>query len=566
MKLHRSISPDRWCVTYEDLCYLRDQVKQAIQRGTITEHEGRAGELGPSIYVVNDQYIKPVTYAAGKMSWSLMRNGKGLECHIFISHAWIEGVFEFIVKVLFSWPQGAKSAWMCTLAIPQNLDIGDLIKVPRESPFALALNVASHVLVVPNHYKSIYTRLWCSYEAYLAHECGKVIVIARASQWPQTRRSLMIISLAIPPGVILGIVARMSIPGALNNFGPAVAIVAGACTLLWPWPASRGRLATNFVAVLALSCMTVAWENRVYYWQEDIPIVFLSIVQRLLFVFNVVFFYVTEVDRVRSIQKKNEAEQLSRGFQSSITHSEVSHKPDGDMIWEDIGNKVEDVDHAIEVLMVAGASTPSLRHASLLGVDITGAGHVEFGLPSVNLGPFVLLAIGDFLLAALYAEGQNVYLAIMTVSILSRFALAVVLFRTKDLDARCFLLKVVSKWGFLNLMLALVIFILMFLLPEVGLLPLTLWHGVNHTSYFWMLVLSLLGIRGVAALPCGRILLRIFLPWGCPRFRRPRPRSAKSEHVEESMVMKDLPLKPESVSAESADLENACDDDDVVEL
>ena len=34
-----------------------------------------------------------------------------------------QGVFEFIVKVLYSWPQGAQSAWMCTLSMPQHLDI-----------------------------------------------------------------------------------------------------------------------------------------------------------------------------------------------------------------------------------------------------------------------------------------------------------------------------------------------------------------------------------------------------------------------------------------------------------
>ncbi|OLP85820.1 Cytosolic carboxypeptidase 1 [Symbiodinium microadriaticum] len=175
-QLHRRISPDKWCVTYADLCHLRDEVKEAIHRGEITLHEGRPSELGPSFYVINDQYVKPVTFAAGKMSWALMRyvkpvtfaagkmswalmrNRNGLECHIFISHAWIEGVFEFIVKVLYSWPQGAQSAWMCTLSMPQHLDIKDLIKVPRTSPFAIALNAASHVLVVPNHHKSIYTR------------------------------------------------------------------------------------------------------------------------------------------------------------------------------------------------------------------------------------------------------------------------------------------------------------------------------------------------------------------------------------------------------------------------
>ena len=37
---------------------------------------------------MNEQYIKPVTAEAGKMSWALMRNPKGLDCHVFVSHAW----------------------------------------------------------------------------------------------------------------------------------------------------------------------------------------------------------------------------------------------------------------------------------------------------------------------------------------------------------------------------------------------------------------------------------------------------------------------------------------------
>eukprot|EP00439_Symbiodinium_sp_Y106_P015969 s4524_g2.t1 len=48
-------------------------------------HFARGAELGPSFYAINDQCVKPVTL---KMSWA---NRNGLECHSFISHAWIEG-------------------------------------------------------------------------------------------------------------------------------------------------------------------------------------------------------------------------------------------------------------------------------------------------------------------------------------------------------------------------------------------------------------------------------------------------------------------------------------------
>ena len=38
-----------------------------------------------------EQYIKPVTLKAGKVSWALMQHPDGLDCDLFISHAWQEG-------------------------------------------------------------------------------------------------------------------------------------------------------------------------------------------------------------------------------------------------------------------------------------------------------------------------------------------------------------------------------------------------------------------------------------------------------------------------------------------
>jgi hypothetical protein len=54
---------------------------------------------GPSIYTVNETYIIPVTRDAGMMSWALMRHPSGLDCEVFISHAWQEGIYEFLTKV-----------------------------------------------------------------------------------------------------------------------------------------------------------------------------------------------------------------------------------------------------------------------------------------------------------------------------------------------------------------------------------------------------------------------------------------------------------------------------------
>ena len=134
--------------------------------------------IGPSMYTVTEQYIKPVTAAAGNVSWALMKHPSGLPCDVFITHAWAEGVFEFIDKVFSSWPQGGRAAYVCFLSNPQNLDIADLISTPEQSPFAKALDSCRHVIAVPNRVCSIYSRLWCVYEAFLAYTWNKPITNA----------------------------------------------------------------------------------------------------------------------------------------------------------------------------------------------------------------------------------------------------------------------------------------------------------------------------------------------------------------------------------------------------
>ena len=160
--LHRSVPADRWCVTYWDLVFLGQEVSSALGRGEIQPgpEDDTSRAYGPSIYTVNEQYIKPVTKEAGKMSWALMRHPDGLQCDLFMSHAWQEGIFEFLAKVQHSWPWGLRTAWCCMLANPQNLDISFFLQSPKTSPFAIALQASEVMLVVPNRHQSVYARLW----------------------------------------------------------------------------------------------------------------------------------------------------------------------------------------------------------------------------------------------------------------------------------------------------------------------------------------------------------------------------------------------------------------------
>merc|ERR1712113_520179 len=53
-----------------------------------------------------------------------------------------------------------------------------MISSPLTSPFAIALKSASFMLAVSNRECSIYSRIWCVYEAYLAYSWGKCIFTA----------------------------------------------------------------------------------------------------------------------------------------------------------------------------------------------------------------------------------------------------------------------------------------------------------------------------------------------------------------------------------------------------
>lgn len=96
----------------------------------------------------------------------------GLQCMIFISHAWDEGIFEFGKNVIARWPEGCGGAYICFLSNPQNGGfIREMIESPTDSPFYKVLACEPQpqmVLMVPNVNTPIHSRLWCVYEAFLA--------------------------------------------------------------------------------------------------------------------------------------------------------------------------------------------------------------------------------------------------------------------------------------------------------------------------------------------------------------------------------------------------------------
>lgn len=173
---HDFVDESMWCITRKDLHHFEEEVRKALKNGTIKEDpdfpdkDFHNPKVGPNMYNVNRDLIKPMTAMAGGMSWALMREPDGRRCDVFASHSWKEGVFEFTRKVRQVWPADATNMYVCFLANPQNGDINLLLKGRslKEVPFAKALRTASYVVLVPNKTCSIYTRLWCVFELYLA--------------------------------------------------------------------------------------------------------------------------------------------------------------------------------------------------------------------------------------------------------------------------------------------------------------------------------------------------------------------------------------------------------------
>ncbi|CAK9080343.1 unnamed protein product [Durusdinium trenchii] len=525
--MHESVAPDRWCVTKHDLKDLRSEVLKAIQSGQIASPSSTSSQsdddsetsmdddyyYGPSIYTVNEQYIKPVTAHAGKMSWALMRNPYGLKCDLFVSHAWQEGIFEFLSKVLSSWPLAAhraRHAWCCMLANPQNLNIGSMLQSPRSSPFALALQAASYVMVVPNRHKSVYSRLWCGYEAYVASEDAKIIRIATAPSRKPMGLALLGASLPMLLGTSLGILARV-FDWEVRVEGVLVATLAA---LLSAFTRKRCNQAANYLGLLVCTCLEIRWSplRRALRFQA-LPPPIENIAQHVTFLGFTSYFVLAESDRVRSLQIEEEGRQLRKGYQGSIRFADCTGAADRQNIWDEIGDKVDAVDHAVHVLISAGVSSPALRCAEEQGVDIQDAGHAEVAIAVVFLGPFLCLSILNPTVVILVDEQTTLSWTNTSVVLLGAFArlMFLVVMCARSLDERSFMLKVISKlMTSVGLPAVSVIAVIVHFNDHVASLVVKWVFTSFHATFVVSLLFALLGIKGTLALPGGKHLLQYF--------------------------------------------------------
>eukprot|EP00445_Apocalathium_hangoei_P068835 CAMPEP_0204130762 /NCGR_PEP_ID=MMETSP0361-20130328/13552_1 /ASSEMBLY_ACC=CAM_ASM_000343 /TAXON_ID=268821 /ORGANISM="Scrippsiella Hangoei, Strain SHTV-5" /LENGTH=479 /DNA_ID=CAMNT_0051083403 /DNA_START=63 /DNA_END=1499 /DNA_ORIENTATION=+ len=358
---HHTVAPNRWCVTRQDLIEFRCLVKKHVAEGKIAPTELDPFDpndacIGPCVHTIVKQLIVPVTEKAGNTSWALMLHLDGLECDLFVTHCWLEGIYEFIDKVVNSWPRGAPHAYCCMLSNPQNLDIGHLLSIPRESPFALALMSARYMLVVPNSKCSIYSRIWCAYEAFIAYSESKFIFVATPPLKGALRRVCLLLALSFVTAIASSFLCSLS--GPIPNLALRLIVdFVLFCVMLQSFlrPPRAMQVVTHVAAVFGGMCVGYICgpggdTGSVELW-------------------NAIALCVTaamaEVDRLWSRQSAEEACNLRREYTGDLRDAKSSVESDRENILCELElfGQEQRVNLAIEVLLTSGMSTPTLQVA-----------------------------------------------------------------------------------------------------------------------------------------------------------------------------------------------------------
>mmetsp|Transcript_101019 Transcript_101019/g.290697 ORF Transcript_101019/g.290697 Transcript_101019/m.290697 type:complete len:567 (+) Transcript_101019:59-1759(+) len=385
--LHATVPPDRWCVTRADIADFGRIVRRAVLLGEVvpTNMDDFSPHTGPNIYTVTAQLIKPVTARCGNASWALMLHPEGLLCDLFITHAWSEGAFEFVDKVLHSWPRRARNAYCCMLSNPQNLDITSLVRDPLSSPFAIALRAAKIMLVVPNDAGSIYTRIWCVYEAFLSQSWNKPIFTATSpipGLWRYVGALMLLCLLCAGVSFLILELAAMEYRNGLFVY-PCLGLVSAAGMLTLVMKPSRrltvvnalGSAGCGLLAGLSLRFSLTGTDVGVYSIAEPPEAAVMYLLAGGFFAFR-------GADQLWDMQAEGESKKLRRGFSGKVEDAQSSVAADRERILAEIrGHRQEAaVEHSLHVLFAAGMSTEEIRTAASRHIDIGGAGSWSISL------------------------------------------------------------------------------------------------------------------------------------------------------------------------------------------
>ena len=397
-----------WCVTRNDLQTFREEVVIALENGTIIP-TGRDNfdpadrVIGPNMHTVNEQFIKPKTNLAGKMSWALMRNHDGLVCDVFISHAWIEGVFEFVDKVLYSWPYGCHAAYVCFLSNPQNLDISELVSDAMESPFAKALQSARYVMVVSNKTDSVYRRIWCVFEVYLAYKQNKTIFLAKPGRFKMYLATLPWQVVVFILGLASGVAVQVTGQSDVRLYFALHILFLLSVIPVWVMSLRLGmRLAHLFsfvgigLSAFQLGAVAFAIANKNY----AINSVGLAMASSNLMVALLSVWDVISLDK-----RERQRRELWKNYGGGVQNAQCSVQADKDLILRIVGSEYAAVERCVLVLLTSSMSTASIRLArEQHGITLPNFSGIRWMIVWMDFGTWLMLVVYMF---PLWTAGVN---------------------------------------------------------------------------------------------------------------------------------------------------------------
>ncbi|CAE7891882.1 unnamed protein product [Symbiodinium necroappetens] len=290
--------------------------------------------------------------------------------------------------------------------MPQNLSdyISRLIQVPRTSPFALALQNSTHMLAVPTRECSIYSRLWCGYEAYLATYYNKVVITARPSlEWlPSLAVGMAIWAVGAIAGFFWSTVGAESTASSTATFETWKSVThalqvsyalgmqppfafedaAAGCVVLVVLCGRSSHCVAflNLLGALAVGFILGFWA-KIFGALAQLPLRIIAgdpTGKFFLIPLFAVFVATSEMDRLRALQRKQEATLLELPQNARVQDAQCGKPEDTLTITNEIGDRWGHVEASVKVLLDSGMSTPALREVTQHGFSVRGLADVKF--------------------------------------------------------------------------------------------------------------------------------------------------------------------------------------------
>eukprot|EP00434_Breviolum_minutum_P025850 symbB.v1.2.022853.t1/scaffold2032.1/size91878/5 len=357
---------------------------------------------------------------------------------------------------------------------------------------------------------------------------GKTILIAKSSNWRDILSALQWMVVAASLGGSLGTIATLVKAGRPSGL-PAVLFLVCGLSLVVDNDAFR-----QFMNLLGqmFTWLQVTHSTHFFYSRyKGIPEEVTHVVHVCYWLMISIVFCVMEVDRINSRSTRSEEKELRQGYQGSIRSAKCLQKADAASIRTEIGDKVRDVDHAIQVLLSAGMSTPALREIAH-AVNIEQAAYSEITGAVFLLGPFGSLAVTTTNLAMIYGGASRFFAILPCISVMARVILFVLLCRSAR-DEQRFILKLMSKCVAVLLWLFVGIVVLCLFLHDLRVSQgADAWLLIADSCLLIIVYIALLGIRGTAKLPLGVRVLQVVFGRGRKAFLVCRRREAFSFDLE----------------------------------